>query len=102
MPEAIHCEPVSEETSRTRASRHNGLPRRPTVLLAMTSCTHCIHSSSPCHREGRKPVAIQFEPVSEPHPSEHLLPTPKGEVSFYRMAGFRACIIFTSFVLIQK
>ena len=36
-PVAIHCEPVSEETSRPRPPRHDGLPR-PSLrsLLAMT------------------------------------------------------------------
>ena len=36
-PVAIHCEPVSEETSRSHQARHDGLPR-PSLrsLLAMT------------------------------------------------------------------
>ena len=68
-PVAIHCDPVSEETSRTCNSKHDGLPR-PSLrsLLAMTTLCSLPFLSPPCHREGRKPVATHFATASGSHP----------------------------------
>ena len=64
MPVAIHCEPVSEQTSRTGRARYDGLPRRPLPLpprndkVCMVIKPHTLFLNShcmlttPCHREG--------------------------------------------------
>ena len=58
---AIQCAPVSEETSRTRSPRHDGLPRRSLrSLLAMTKNVYGHHNphsipSPICHRERVSP-----------------------------------------------
>jgi len=55
MPVAMYCKPISEEIIRARGSRHDGLPRRTVVLLAMTRKSVIIRhprTNTPCHREG--------------------------------------------------
>ena len=75
---------------------------------------HSIPFYQSCHRAGEArgdslgtskrtatPDRIPSRHDGLPRPSlGSLLAMTKGEVSFYRMAGFRACTIVTSFVLI--
>ncbi len=68
-PVAIHCDPGSEPT--TPFGHPQDKMHCRVVLLAMTkvgvlslNCTR--HSLPPCHREGWKPVAIHWDPGSEP------------------------------------
>jgi len=51
---AIHCDPASEETSRTGCARHDGLPRRPLPLSPRNDklCVVIVRAESPWRSTG--------------------------------------------------